>query len=436
MSVTKKPFRLLSMLVLVMCGDPAWAMETDFGVAAKIEYSDNADLVPDNEQTEWERGAIFGFSLVENTDRVFLDMRAVAEYRNFKNNTFDDDWRGDGSLQGAWHIYPQQLRWEVEDYFTTLLQDSAAPDTPDNQTNVNVISTGPVATFRISPVARTELGAHYSRFSYENDPQDSDRVQGVARYFHRHRASLESSLNAVVEDVDFDDESVVPDYVRGDLFIGGSSSNPLNTWTVNVGYSHIDRNRENAIDGFLGRLNWRRYFRTTSYVDINAYTQYTDTGTNLLNAGEQNRAVDAASEQVSGDLFYDKRMELTYHLGTVNRSWNISAELRDEDYETEPNDRQTARGRVNFNVNRSAALTTGAFVEFTRYDYLDQNQKDNDSRVGLGLNYRLNRTLSLVGEYQYNNRESTDDASDYSENRVMFYIYYGRDPLSYRVTPI
>ena len=70
------------------------------------------------------------------------------------------------------------------------------------------------------------------------------------------------------------------------------------------------------------------------------------------------------------------------------------------------------------------------------YDYLDQDREDDDLGAGLTLNYRLSRTLTLAGQYEYSNRESTQAISEYSENRVLFYIYYGRDPLSYRVTPI
>ncbi|VAW73197.1 hypothetical protein MNBD_GAMMA15-628 [hydrothermal vent metagenome] len=436
MSVNNGLFRLANLLALMLCANIAWALETDFGVAAKLEYTDNSLLEPDNEQSEWQRGGLFGFSMIENTDRVTLDAKGVAEYRDFKNNTFNNDWRGDAALTGAWHILPQQLRWEVEDYFSTLLLDSTVADTPDNQINTNVLSTGPVATFRVSSVGRAELGAHYSRFAYESRRQDSNRSQGFVRYLRRHRANLESSLNGIVEQVNFDSEDIVSDYKRTDLFIGASSSDPLNTWALNLGLSSIDKDRGDDVDGFLGRFNWRRYFRTTSYVGINAYTQYTDTGLNLLTAGQQQRVVTAASEQVSGDIFYDKRIELSYQLGSVNRSINIRAEVRDEDYETQPLDRETVGGRINLSLNRSSILTVGAFAEYRKYDYLDQNRKDDDVRAGLDLNYRLGRTLTFSGRYTYNSRESTQDTSEYRENRVLFYIYYGNDPLSYRVLPI
>ncbi|HHJ13947.1 MAG TPA: hypothetical protein ENJ79_06155 [Gammaproteobacteria bacterium] len=424
-----------SLAALLLAAPPALALETDVGVALKVEYSDNIGLTARDEQEEWQRGGLFGFSLVEETPVVSADVRALAEYRNFRNNTFSDDWRGDGSVSLAWHMLPQRLSWEVEDYFVTLLQDTQAPDTPGNQINTNVFSTGPLANIRFSATHRAELGARYSRFSYEDRASDSDRMRGLASYFRRLRPAVEASLNGMVENVQFDQDALVPDYLRGDLFLGASSGNPLNTWTVNAGLSYIDRERQKDVDGFLARAVWRRYFRATSYVDINAYAQYTDTGLNLLTAGGQQRILTTASEQVSGDLFYDKRAEFIYHLGLGQSSIDASFQLREEDYETQPLDRETIGGRLSYSMNRSTALTSSVYVQYLRYDYTDDDRTDDDVRAGLSLNYRFSRSLSLVGRYNFNYRDSTRPVSDYRENRIMFYVFYGRDPFTYRVSP-
>lgn len=412
------------------------ALRGQYGLAAGLEYSDNALLTANDTQDEWVRSALLGFEVEELTSTIELDVAGVVQYRNFKNHTFNDDVRGDVSALGTWHIVPQRFRWEIEDYFTQLNVNAVDPDTPDNQSNVNAFSTGPVATLRLSPVSRSEFGLRISRFNFEEQGVDSTRLLGSGRYFRKHDSRIESSANIVVEQANFDDEDVNPDYLRNDLFLGAESDDRLNQWVVNLGATYIDRDKDDSVSGFLGRIDWRRYFRASSFIDINAIAQLTDTGANLLEAGQRQRVIDSVSDQISGDIFYEKRLEGVYQLGGVNRTGVLRLQYRDEDYETQALDRRVIGGRAGFILNRSLALAGEAFIDYRHNKFFDQDRTEKDFTSGVSASYRLNRKFTIRGEYTLRNRNSNNPEFDYRENNVYLYLYYGADPVSFRFTPL
>ena len=293
-----------------------------------------------------------------------------------------------------------------------------------------------MAPMRLSPISRSEFGFRISRFNFEEQGVDSTRLLGSGRYFRKHDSRIESSANIVVEQANFDDEDVNPDYLRNDLFLGAESDDRLNQWVVNLGATYIDRDKDDSVSGFLGRIDWRRYFRASSFIDINAIAQLTDTGANLLEAGQRQRVIDSVSDQISGDIFYEKRLEGVYQLGGVNRTGVLRLQYRDEDYETQALDRRVIGGRAGFILNRSLALAGEAFIDYRHNKFFDQDRTEKDFTSGVSASYRLNRKFTIRGEYTLRNRNSNNPEFDYRENNVYLYLYYGADPVSFRFTPL
>jgi uncharacterized protein (PEP-CTERM system associated) len=75
----------------------------------------------------------------------------------------------------------------------------------------------------------------------------------------------------------------------------------------------------------------------------------------------------------------------------------------------------TYNGVVQYDVFHNAELK----LELTRYEqeFLGTSRLDNSWIAGAQLDYWVNRNAKLTFGYEYRNRDSTDDALDYEDNR-------------------
>ena len=186
------------------------------------------------------------------------------------------------------------------------------------------------------------------------------------------------------------------------------------------------------MDGFLARILWRNQFRQLSHFQLDISSQFTDSGLNLLTTGTQNTGFDGAGEQISGDIYYDKNLEASYRFGSSSSTYDVQASIRDEDYETLPQDRRTRRLIFGYEYRYSVTTTYSSQLQYQHYDNLDVDQIYRERSASLSMNYRVSRNYTLRFEYSLNNRDSNILTGEYNENRILFSFFYGNDPGSYR----
>lgn len=403
------------------------AVEFDYSYGVEMEYSDNVRLSSVDSQDELERSALVGVSFVEETSTVEADISTMLQHNNYRDETFpDENWfylNGDVNLT----LRPRTFFWSIEDIFSQQELDVFAPETPDNLINTNFFSTGPDLVFRINPANQVEVGARVSDFRYDQVNTDSQRASLDAAWVYRLYRGSSLSMNYGFEKAEFD-ELQDSDFDRQNVFIRYTSQYSRSMFEMDAGYSYVDRESGDTLNGLLGRLQWRNQFRDQSHFELELSSQYTDTGQDLITYDP----ISMSNSQINGDIFYDKRVEATYHLSYQSSTYEVLMLFRDEDYEILARDRRIKGIRLNYGHVYSTTLSMNAQVEFRTHDNIDVGQTDDRTSAVLSGVYRLSRDYTFQLQYNYLEQKSDVSTSNYKENRVMLSFYYGRNPRSYR----
>lgn len=408
------------------------AVRFDYGVGVGAEYSDNIALVEADEQDDVGLSLFGGFALEHSAAELDADVRGGIEYTDYTNDVFSDETLASLRADVEWRPIPGVMHWTIEDYFTQTLRDSIAPETPGNRIDANAFSTGPDFYLRLAPATTLETHLRRAEYYFEDTDIDSSRNMLSLAWVRALRPQLDVSANLAYEDAEFTQTDGL-DFDRFDYFVRTVSRRGRSELGVDLGATRVDRETGDDIDGFLGRLMLRRQVGVNTQLDLEASSQYTDSGVDLLMAGGAPFDLDRSNEQISGDVFNDRRIEARYRTGTPDRNWTAYVQLRDEDYDTLPSDRETQTFRLDFHRNITASLFLNGYALMRREEYTDiPLRTDKDAEFSLGLERRLSRQITARLDYAYNTRDSSVAGFDYDENRVVFLIYYGSDPSTFR----
>jgi len=417
---------------LLLCIPAVQAIQVDYGFGAGAEYSDNIALEQDNERDDFGLSVFAGFSLVHTAAKLDADLRGGIEYTDYMNDVFADETLGSLRADVEWRPIPNVLHWHVEDYFTQTRRNILEPETPGNRVNANAFATGPDLFARIGPATTLESQLRRAEYYFEDSAADSSRNILSLGWVRALRPNLDASANVSYEDAEFTETDDL-DFDRFDYFLRADSRRGRSSMLVDLGFSQIDRESAKDVDGFLGRLLLTRQVGVTTVLNLEVSSQYTDSGTDLLMAGPMPFTLDRTNEQISTDLFNDRRIEARYRSGTADRNWGAFVQLRDEDYETLLLDRESQALRLDFHRNLTASLYLNGYLLLRRDKYTDAPQRtDKDATYSLGLERRLSRAVTARLDYAYNTRDSSMTGFDYDENRVLFLIYYGTNPGTFR----
>jgi len=411
---------------------PVIAVRADYSLGLESEYSDNSGLSASNENDDLRTSLLGGFAIIEEGPKLNADITSLIEYNSYRDETFNDEtWLYlNGDL--TWTLRPKSLYWVVEDFYSQVQSDPLEPGTPDNLVNTNVFSTGPDAVFRIDSVNSIRMEARYMDYRFDGTSTDNERGTLSASWIYGPTPSTELSLTSEFEDVTFD-ETDDSDYQRNNVFLGLQSEYSRSLFEFDLGLSHIDRHVGEDVDGFLGRLLWRNQFAQQSYFQLDASTQFTDSARDLLLASDQQQLqLGVIQEQISGDIFYDRRLEVTYRLGSSINSYEMYLAYRDEDYEILLLDRRTRTIRFNYEHVQSSTLSITSYLQYREFEYIDAVQQDEEFNGALALDYRLTRKYTLRLAYYRNSQNSTNPIYQYDENRIMLSFFYGTNPRYYR----
>lgn len=411
----------------------ATAAQGEYSLGVEATYTDNSLLAESDVNDDLLTSMLFGFLVRNEGSRVSADITSLIDYKSYRDNTFSDEsWyylngRVDVTLR------PSSLFWVFEDYYSQVERNSLIPGTPDNLINTNVFSTGPDIYFRINSLNRLHVENRYIDYRFDDTPTDSQRKSLLISWEYTASQNINLSANAEYHDATFKDldES---DFSRTDAYFRVYGLQSRVSYQFDIGATLIDRSSEEDVEGFLANFILRNQFRLDSYFQLDASAQYTDTAQDLLTSYTQSTTsqVNLVGEQVSGDVFYDRRVEMIYHLGSSINSYQLQLVYREEDYEVLLQDRRTHGARIDHASNYSSVVTFNSFIQYQTYDNLDADQLDKLTLAGLAMDYRLSRNYTMRLEYNYNAQESTESTFDYKENRMLISIFYGRNPRSYR----
>jgi hypothetical protein len=412
------------------------AFEADLGAGAGFEYSDNIQLVETDKQEDIVAIGVVGLSFIENSEPIIADVAAILRYEDFMMDTFDERLLFSLLANAEWRIAPQRFHWIVQDRFDQLNINALEPSTPDNTQNANAFSTGPDVFFRIGPVNTVELRARFDDTNFEASSADSRRYSAGARWLYD---SLPSRLfnrdffaRIDAQRVDFEDEEVNQNFTREDYTLGMDARYSHSEFRIEGGGTSIQREESKNFNGPLFRARWIWSQTSLSRLDVSASTQLTDAGRNLLIAETVADQEALQTEEVTSDVFTEKRIQLSYTRDGHLLTGGFGAFWIDRDYKETELDRVIKLARVDLGYKFTAVLVGSAGLEYQHTEEFAIARVDKDILFRVGLNYRISRDVNLEFEVGHRKRDSNQPQSSFSEFRALLGIMYRFDKIPVR----
>jgi len=426
---------LLSVLVSGYSVQIAHAGEIAYGIGYLGEYSDNIRRASSDQQSEWINSVMAGAAYRENGPALDAHLLAQAEYRDYKNDTYNDGmfYYADASL--LWRIAPQRLNWIFVDRYGQLTRDISLPDTPDNRINTNVFTTGPDILIRLGQVNTLVLGMRYGNATYSEGSLDSNRYGASARWQYAANTEMTYSLNYEAGQVKYENQLLNDNFTRHDLYFRTDMHAARTRFLLDLGGTQVNREVAGETSGYLARLNWSQQLTSGSSAGLLVASEYLDTGTVFLSTATSPTIAPGASSyipatnDVSNDFYYTKRAEVYYTRIDGSFGLNARAYYRDIDYEVAPLDRLEAGGRLDVTYSPVSLLAATVYGSHLDTQYQGFTRDDRESEAGIRFQYRVNRTVSAMLDGRKTWRYSTDAMQEFTDRRVLFSLLYSSSPL-------
>lgn len=397
----------------------------DYSVRAAYtgEHSDNIRLASTATEDEWIHVARLGMLMREQSSKLDLRWFSQVEYRDYRYDAFHDDTILMLNTAATWTVAPQRLNWVVEDYYGQALIDVTAAPTQDNLQDVNVLSLGPDAFWRVSERTYGRVGARYGNYYTEATSADADRYALMASANYLLSSVTELSLNYDGLRAAQRDSENYRDYDRHNIFLGIARRLPRSRLDLHVGQSLIRPEGEGTNTDHYWHAQWLRPVSPQTEFRVTATSRAQDAADAVL------AATAVASAPPSAQVLTYRFDEAT--LGYTRTRAGVSDQLRvfgqALDYDTQPLDEERAGGNVEIGVSVSATATGAVFGGFTRSDFIETGLLTRDSVAGVRLQYRVRRHTTVGIEGRWSERQSNDPSREYTENRVMLTLSYNSD---------
>jgi hypothetical protein len=407
-----------------VAGTPARA-ELDYSVEAGVGHSDNISRVPAGEIDETIATA--GVDLTWNTSRPRLEGEATVDlsYFDYLDNTFGSEVVGTADGSAVFALVPNRLTWLVQDSFGQARGDPFAPVSPENRENVNYFTTGPDLILGLGATGQMRLFGRYSVSAYERSPLDAERLTGGLALARQLSARSEIAFNAVTEQVRFDEEFNT-DQDRDSLFLSYSLTGGRTRVQAEAGYTWLEFEDGRESDGALLRVSLNREVSAASSVWLTLGSQLTD-------------AADALRASVSGPIAGGGAGAITstsdpFEKRSVSAGWtfhrnrtgiDIGVAWDEDEYETQSQfDRTSLVWNASFERNLSPRVTAGVLASLTDEEFDTTGQTADELRYGATLNWQFARTFGLRLLAERYDRDSSDPAGEFVENRVFLTLFY------------
>ncbi len=423
------------------------AAQYDGGLGYSLSHDGNITRSSADPRAEWTEQLFGGFGYEERSSELYARLVAQVERRHFVRNTYQDDTGFFLDSTAVWTITPRQFTWSFEDVFREANLVLSSPDTPANRAKTNSLSTGPEFTFRVDPANSPVIGARYGRYYVQGGADsglglgDSERYAIYTRWLHQISAPTTLSLNFAATRIHFDPPALYTDLSREDLFFRYEMLLPSNRQTVDVGTTRVVQYGGQDFNGRLARYAAQLSLTSESSLRVFLSDQFSDTYSDTVQAfsistmpaiqGEAVAAPLAVSNAAAGDVYHSRRGELTYGNRGELFGYSLQGYRRHVNYVDpllQQQDYSEKGGRLSVSWFFSIEAQAYAFTQYMRREFSGDEQ-DADRNKGVGITYRLGRTLTLTLEAGQTERQSTVPLSTFVDRRAMLLLGYSTGPL-------
>jgi len=397
---------------------------TDFRYSADYEYAyyENINRVTTPKDNEYANTVAGRFTILENSGHLNAAVSAQLTTTQYKNNLTSDRVRGKLSVLSTWVLRPKSIEWFLSDVFTQSTIDSLVSDAPDNQQNVNTLSTGPDFSLRLNPLNRILISPRIESYLFQ-EGNDNARIKNNLAWEYTINSTVTMQLNHLLEKVDFQDGEVNPDHLRNDIFISLTNRKGLNRLKLEFGHTRINDDLNRTFDNprFKFSLSSQRNHNTS--LNLAYGVKVTDVGKYILSqnapvSGVDNSSLELFQSSVAelGVVHRISNGSLSLTFKNLLREFEVNKELDQELSSATLSGRLILTGlsKLSFSINRS------------KQTFLN----DVDGRIYNDSNYRINYSYAIRRNVFFNMNVSTKERSsniaeeDYKSPKISLAIQY------------
>ncbi len=420
-------------------------------VSATSEYHDNIALHPSDEEHDIEHILALGAAFNERYSRAEVAADYLFEESQYQQDTFDDRFivEGRGSLYLS--LYPERLKWSLENTRENIQISSNLPDVPTNRTERNILATGPTLTYPVSSVDSLSLDLRYidtknKDFSFN----DSERYVGGLSWKHLLSATQNLELTANQSDVQYPLEQF--DFIDSSVRLSYFAAWRQSQTTLWTGLSKIDPEvGESNTENEYG-LSWR-YNRTSvesftlsfsrEFTDSSIGSSLSDSGSGLdlttpvpvgdISLGTTPIGTTEDRDAGISDVYNETRFELGYNRQLAEGyQLVLSLTARKLDYAetfSGPGINQGAdQDVIGANLQISKTISSVSSVSFTTAreiaDYTEDDRKDKVWQSELSYQYQLLPEFTIGTAVFYETQDSDLSFLEYDDFGVRLTLDY------------
>lgn len=399
-------------------------------VRAGAIYSDNVLRTPtsDVDGTTWSAG--LGLDVSRESTRLQLTARGDLDWMVFPSDTYGDDMFGYFDGVATLALVPETFGWFFQETYGQLRADPFAAVTPDNLENVNYFTTGPDLTLRLGSATSIRLSGRYSTTNSESNELDGDRYRGELALIRQLSSASSASLNVTSESFEFDDATVNQDFDRQEAFARYELRGGRTELGLDLGYTRLEQENASS-DGPLARLSLSRRLSPATRIKLDVGTQFSDAGDLLRGSLElQDAPPQDGSALTTSDPLESRFAYLSWTFNRNLTGLGFDVEYSDESYENlQSLDRTRTSYGMNFERRLNPVLTLRAQARLTRQSF-DAGPDDEERQARAELAWAIGRTLELRLQYDRFDRDSSNAATEFSENRAS--VFASWSPLKQR----
>lgn len=427
---------LSAALLLALSCHEAAAVEIGYTLELGLEHSDNINLSEVDPVSETTLVPRVGFSLVENGSTVQADIQGSLEYLYYFGNTYGNETRTELDASVNWWLVPGRLSWVFSDNLELEPVDLREPSEPQNLQRTNVFTTGPTLHMQHSRATSSQLELRYiDTYAEISSEFDSSRVFGAYRIMRETSPNNRFSLNAELQDTDFDDDTLALDYRNYSAYVGYTHTFTDLLVNAALGYTWIDFDAGEEASGPLARLSLEWTATPLNRLRASVAWQYSDAATSMIQ-GAALPDIGLGGVQVGGDNItpdiYEEVFADVSHI-FENPRWSVesrvfSGEYRHEQATATSFDRDERGGTFSIGYRLRPLVTIGAQLGIGRTDYVGTEAYDRNNWYGLYFEQQFSRHWSWRADLARNEREAhgREGQPSYDENIAFVRIVYTR----------
>lgn len=403
----------------------AHALEFEPSIGAGLAYSDNANLVSNNEEEDTAVVGYLGARLSEDSGPLLINVSSDITYQKYLNDTVGDQTYFRLGSTAVWEQKRDRLYWDVSDYYSQRKIDTLSADRNSNLQNTNIFTLGPRIEFRPSSAHVVSVIPQYRNFYYQESNADNQQYGLTTNWLYQMRPTMQVGLNGRVNATDYDDENQNPNTVSSIVQAVLSGTGSRSSYTINAGGTRVSRDKFDSVSGFSGSATWLQQLTGASSLRIFLASRLTNGSDSFLGSQSNPDNGSFASGQINGDVVRSNRVSVVYRKTGSTLTTAVSAQVLDLDYEETPDDRRIYDLNTSLRYNITP-LVDGNLIAI--YQYLDEDATDRTDKlfsITGTISYRLSSKLRTEFAVRFQDKSSDLSTEEYTEKAVFIGLIWG-----------